>query len=87
MSYSYSSDPGRTTLEALFGLLKQRHYAGSVTIHFDNGRPLVAEYGRPTRVEIQARLNGAAALGATSVAHAREVGGPDELTVVGRPEP
>ncbi len=81
MSYSASGDPGRLSLEELFRILAGRKYRGSVTIHFDNGRPLAAEYGRPCQVELVPRLNGAAAVSAKSNGAAHEVL-PVELDVV-----
>lgn len=84
MTYSATGDPGRATLEELFRILAGRKYRGSVTIHFDNGRPLVAEYGRPNQMELVSKLNGAAAVSASSNGAAHEVR-PQELDVVRGP--
>lgn len=71
MAYTASGDPGRLTMEELFRLLATRKYHGSIVVHFNNGRPLVAEYGRPNQIEIAPRLNGAAASpAAAAAAHA-----------------
>lgn len=85
MPYSATGDPGRATLEELFRLLVGRKYRGSVTIHFDNGRPLVAEYGRPSQMELIPKLNGAAAASANSNAGTHAVMPEVELQVVRGP--
>lgn len=56
-------------MEELFRMLATRKYHGSIVVHFNNGRPLVAEYGRPNQIEIAPRLNGAAASPATAAAN------------------
>lgn len=73
-------------MEELFRLLATRKYHGSIVVHFNNGRPLVAEYGRPSQVELIPKLNGAAAVSASSASASHEVR-PPELDVVRGPRP